>query len=271
LARAIAADLERAGSPVRLADLERHQAIVAAPLSLEVAGHRVFNMPPPTQGLASLMVLGIYDRLGIDEAETFEYVHGIVEASKLAFRVRDRYVGDPAYMSVDPETFLTDEYLTEKAEEIDPRRAVPWPDANPKGDTVWLGAIDSEGRAVSFIQSIYWEFGSGLVLDETGITWQNRGVSFSLDEDHHNVLRPLRRPFHTIQPAMAQLSDGRTRRPDHVVRHHGRRRPTPDPGHAVYALCSPRPGIATVRDGAALALGPHLGRGEHLAQDREPF
>jgi len=74
---------------------------------------------------------------------------------------------------------------------------------------VWMGAVDNEGRAVSFIQSIYWEFGSGTVLDETGITWQNRGTSFSLDPTHHNCLQPHRRPFHTIQPALAHLSDGR--------------------------------------------------------------
>ena len=78
-----------------------------------------------------------------------------------------------------------------------------------KGDTVWLGAIDGEGRAVSFIQSIYWEFGSGLVLPGSGIVWQNRGTSFSLDPAHHNVLKPRRKPFHTIQPALALLDDGR--------------------------------------------------------------
>ena len=86
---------------------------------------------------------------------------------------------------------------------------MPWPEALSKGDTVWLGAVDDQGRAVSFIQSIYWEFGSGTVLDKTGITWQNRGTSFSLDPRHHNCLKPGRRPFHTIQPALARLSDGR--------------------------------------------------------------
>ncbi|MDD9878043.1 MAG: gamma-glutamyltransferase, partial [Magnetovibrio sp.] len=209
LARAIAADLERAGSPLRLADLERHRALRVTPLSLEVAGHRVFNMPPPTQGLASLMVLGIYERLGIDSPETFEYVHGLVEASKRAFRVRDRHIGDPAYMNVEPADFLSPDGLAEMAADIDMAAALPWPDAAQKGDTVWLGAIDGEGRAVSFIQSIYWEFGSGTVLDETGITWQNRGTSFSLDPAHHNCLKPHRRPFHTIQPALARLGDGR--------------------------------------------------------------
>jgi gamma-glutamyltranspeptidase/glutathione hydrolase len=92
---------------------------------------------------------------------------------------------------------------------IDMARAQPWPKAAKPGDTVWLGAIDKDGLAVSMIQSIYWEFGSGLVLPKTGIVWQNRGTSFSLDPSSHNALAPGRRPFHTIQPAMARLDDGR--------------------------------------------------------------
>lgn len=209
LARDIAADLERAGTPLRLEDLERHQAIRLKPLSLDVAGHQVFNMPPPTQGLASLLLLGVYDRLKIQEAETFEFAHGLIEATKRAFRVRDKHITDPTFMTADPREFLKAEALNEMAQDIDSSRALPWPEASSKGDTVWLGAIDKEGRAVSFIQSIYWEFGSGVVLDETGITWQNRGTSFSLDPSHHNCIKPGRRPFHTIQPALARLADGR--------------------------------------------------------------
>ncbi len=209
LARAIAADLARAGSPLTLDDLERHQALLVKPLALQVAGHRLFNMPPPTQGLASLMLLGIYDRLGISEVDGFDYIHGIVESTKRAFRIRDAHVSDPAYMEHEAASFLSSDLLDALAAEIDGEIALPWPEASPRGDTVWLGAVDNEGRAVSFIQSIYWEFGSGTVLEDTGITWQNRGVSFSLDETHHNCLKPYRRPFHTIQPALAHLSDGR--------------------------------------------------------------
>lgn len=209
LADTIAAELQRAGSPVALADLHRHRALRVRPLSVEVAGHRVYNMPPPTQGLASLILLGVFDRLGITEVEGFDFVHGLVESTKRAFRVRDRYVTDPEYMDVEPEIFLSAKFLDTMASEVSPDHALPWPEKAAPGDTVWLGAADSEGRVVSFIQSIYWEFGSGLVLPETGITWQNRGVSFSLDPDHTNSLIPHRRPFHTIQPALAQLSDGR--------------------------------------------------------------
>ena len=112
-------------------------------------------------------------------------------------------------MDAEPASFLAPQHLERMASAVDPTTAAPWPDAPAGGDTVWLGAVDAQGRAVSFIQSIYWEFGSGVVLPETGITWQNRGTSFSLDPAHHNHLQPLRRPFHTIQPALAHLSDGR--------------------------------------------------------------
>lgn len=209
IARSLAKDLEAAGSPLRLHDFERHHALMVKPLEVDVAGHRVFNMPPPTQGLASLILLGVYARLGVREADGFEFVHNLVEATKRAFRVRDRYVTDPKYMDADPTSYLDAEKLDAMASDVDPATALAWPDVTQKGDTVWLGAVDGEGRAVSFIQSIYWEFGSGTVLNETGVTWQNRGTSFSLDPNHHNALAPHRRPFHTIQPALAHLSDGR--------------------------------------------------------------
>lgn len=209
LARSLAADLERLGSPLVLSDLEAQQARTVAPLQTTVRGHHVFNLPPPTQGLASLILLAVYDRLTVSEPEGFDFVHGLVEATKCAFRVRDAWITDPAYMTRPAEGFLRSARLDEMARGIDRYRAAPWPEAGPGGDTVWLAATDDEGRSVSFIQSLYWEFGSGVVLPQSGITWQNRGVSFSLEEAHLNSLRPGRRPFHTIQPALARLSDGR--------------------------------------------------------------
>lgn len=209
LAKSLATDLTDLGSPLRLSDLHEFNASETTPLSTEVSGHRLFNMPPPTQGLASLMVLGIAQHLDLGEPGSFAFVHGILEATKRAFIVRDKYVTDPKYMTVDPADFLDAAFLRSEAAKIDPRKALPWPAPQNAGDTVWLGAIDGEGNAVSFIQSTYWEFGSGIVLPETGIVWQNRGTSFSLDPDHHNRLDPFRRPFHTIQPALAHLSDGR--------------------------------------------------------------
>lgn len=210
LAKAIAADLDKAGSPLALADLERHRALELPPLSVPVGPHTIYNMPPPTQGLAALIILALYERLKVEQSEGFDFVHGLVEATKQAFRVRDKYVTDPAYMTADPADFLKKDALDDMAAAIDRKEAAPWPDADPNGDTVWFGCIDGEGRAVSMIQSLYWEFGSGTVLEETGITWQNRGTSFSLDPHALQALKPGRRPFHTIQPAMGRLADGRT-------------------------------------------------------------
>ncbi len=209
LARTLAADLERVGSPISAEDLARHRARIVTPLSVEVSAGTLYNMPPPTQGLASLMTLAVFDRLGVRHGEGFEHVHGLVEATKRAFLIRDSRVTDPAFMSRDPASFLEPEFLDKEARAIDMSRALPWPQAGAPGDTVWLGAVDSSGRAVSYIQSIYWEFGSGVVLADTGVHWQNRGSSFSLAAEAKDHLVPGRRPFHTLNPAMARLAEGR--------------------------------------------------------------
>ena len=210
LGSAIAADLTRAGSPLSAEDLERHRARVKAPLALPLRPGTAYNFPPPTQGLASLMILGIFERLGVTEAEGFAHLHGLVEASKQAFMVRDREITDPAYMSNPLDRFLAPASLDRTAAAIDPAQALPWPQPPSAGDTVWMGAVDGEGRAVSFIQSVYWEFGSGVVLEETGIQWQNRGSSFKLDDGTLNLLGPGRKPFHTLNPALFLFADGRS-------------------------------------------------------------
>jgi gamma-glutamyltranspeptidase/glutathione hydrolase len=210
LSEDIAADLALAGSPVTLADLQAHRAEQVQPLSVNTSWGKLYNMPPPTQGLASLMILALYDRLAVKDGDFFAHIHGLVEATKLAFRVRDQHVGDPARMTIPAQAFLDDgPTLDRMAASINPKRARPWPWPASPGDTVWFGAMDSRGWAVSAIQSIYFEFGSGVVLPQTGITWQNRGASFSLAEEGPNVLRPGCKPFHTLNPAMAELDDGR--------------------------------------------------------------
>ena len=211
LAQDIAADLDRAGSPVTADDLAAHRALDVTPLSVKLSSGMVWNMPPPTQGLASLMILGLFDRLGVGtaEGERFGHIHGLVECIKQAFLVRNRHVEDPAAMTVDPADFLADADLDARGAAIDRAQALPWPVPAAEGDTIWMGAIDATGNAVSFIQSIYWEFGSGIVLEDTGILWQNRGSSFSLRDGDINRLAPRRRPFHTLNPAMAELADGR--------------------------------------------------------------
>ena len=209
VAREIAADLERIGSPVTRADLAAYEAKLREPLALKLACGTLYNTPPPTQGLASLMLLGLADRLTMREADGFEHVHALVEATKRAFRVRDRYIADFDHLPHPAERYLEPKFLAEEAERIDMRRAAPWPAPAGGGDTVWMGAADASGLVVSYIQSIYWEFGSGCVLPATGVLMQNRGTSFSLDPDATNPLAPGRKPFHTLNPALAVLADGR--------------------------------------------------------------
>lgn len=209
VAEQMATELERVGSPLRASDLASYQAQLVTPLAVRLADATVYNLPPPTQGLAALMILGLFDRLGVTQGEGFAHVHGLVEATKRAFRVRDRVVTDPRRLPADPQGFLEPGTLAALAAEIEPSRALPWPDPAAPGDTIWMGAVDAQGRAVSFIQSVYWEFGSGVVLRNTGVTWQNRGSSFSLDPRALNALEPGRKPFHTLNPSLAHFDDGR--------------------------------------------------------------
>ncbi|OJX81780.1 gamma-glutamyltransferase family protein [Magnetospirillum sp. 64-120] len=210
VARAVADDLKAAGSPLKAEDLARHRSMRRRPLSLALPSGTLFNTAPPTQGLASLILLGVFQRLGVEKSGDFAWVHGLVEATKKAYRVRDAHVTDPHRMSVHATTYLTDPMLDALAEEIDPAQATPWGRQAGDGDTVWLGVIDGQGRAVSYIQSLFHAFGSGVTLPQTGIVWHNRGFSFSLDPEHRNSLEPRRKPFHTLSPALARLKDGRT-------------------------------------------------------------
>jgi len=212
LARDMARDLAAAASPVALADLQAHRAAWREPLSIAHSRGTLYNTPPPTQGLVSLMILGILDALHVERVDPHgaQYVHLCVEAVKQAFAVRDRHVTDPAYMTVDARSLLEPARIAEAAARIDPERAAPWGAGRGPADTVWMGAIDAEGRAVSFIQSLYHEYGSGVVLAGSGVNWQNRGCSFSLDASALNALAPGRKPFHTLNPALALLADGRT-------------------------------------------------------------
>ncbi|MBI3045625.1 MAG: gamma-glutamyltransferase family protein [Betaproteobacteria bacterium] len=212
LARAIARDLAAAGSPLAPGDLERHRAKLVRPLVLRHSLGTVYNLPPPTQGLASLLILGMLDALEVGSAGPAgaDYVHLAVEATKRAFGVRDHCITDPAYMTVDAQALLAPGKIRELAANVDCGRAARWGAGKAPSDTVWMGVVDGAGRAVSMIQSLYHEFGSGVVLEETGINWQNRGCSFSLDPAALNSLRPGRKPFHTLNPALAVLNDGRT-------------------------------------------------------------
>ncbi len=209
LAADIAEDLAEAGSPVTAADLAAHRATTPAPLSAAIHGAELYNTAPPTQGIASLLILLLSARLPM-VPETASHLHGIVEATKQAFLWRDQHCGDPTYAEEEAQALLNDVgRLKAMVAAIRGDRALPWPQPSHPGDTCWFAAADGEGRVVSCIQSTYFEFGSGVVGARTGITWQNRGSSFRLAPDGWNALRPGRKPFHTLNPALAVMEDGR--------------------------------------------------------------
>lgn len=210
LAASMASDLEALGSPLRLSDFHAYCAQRVTPLEVSLADASVYNLPAPTQGMASLMIIAIYQRLKAAEPNGFGHLHGVIEATKRAFMLRDQYVTDPARVPGSLQALLSDERIGAEAAQITPSQALPWPHQAEKGDTIWMGTVDNQGRAVSFIQSIYWEFGSGVVLPESGVLWQNRGISFSLDPEALRGLAPGRKPFHTLNPALARFNDGRT-------------------------------------------------------------
>ncbi|MCI4666297.1 MAG: gamma-glutamyltransferase family protein [Neomegalonema sp.] len=211
LGAALGDGAEAVGSPLRRSDFEAYRARRVAPAEVDLEDGSVFNMPPPTQGPSSLMILKIFEALGGASAfaeESVGYVHALVEATKRAFILRNAALGDPERMGEAWREWLTPEAAAHEAGAIDLSRAAAWPHPTAPGDTVWLGAIDADGTAVSYIQSIYWEFGSGVVPAGTGVALQNRGASFTLSEGP-NALAPGRLPFHTLNPALAQMKDGR--------------------------------------------------------------
>jgi oxamate amidohydrolase len=210
IAREVAADLNAVGSPLSRDDLHRFRASAAEPLSIVLDAATLFNTPPPTQGLAALLILALFARLSVKQAESFDHIHGLIEATKRAFLLRDRVIGDPDRLPHGVGRYLDARFLDAEVLKIDRRKAAAWsPSTAATGETVWMGAADGSGLVVSYIQSLYWEFGSGVVLPRTGVLMQNRGASFSLDGAALNALEPGRLPFHTLCPALALLRDGR--------------------------------------------------------------
>lgn len=213
LAHAIAADLAAIGSPVSTRDLVEHVVGQTAPISLSLPGiGRYYTTAAPTQGLATLYILGQFAQrpAGIDDDLGADYVHYLVESTKQSFRLRDRLIRDPQDMpALDLAQALSTDTLSQMAAQIDLDTAMSWAGAGDMSDTTWFGVIDGEGRAVSCIQSLYHEFGSGVVLPQSGICWQNRGSSFTLDAEHPRALKPGRLPFHTLCPSLVRFDDGR--------------------------------------------------------------
>lgn len=203
LADAIVAHARNTGGAITKADLAAHKTDWVEPIGTRYRDVELFEIGPNGQGIGALMALGILRQfdlpsMGVDSADA---VHLQLEAMKLAFADLREHVADPDFMKVEVAHLLDDDYLASRAALIDPRRAGVARAGDPhSGGTVYLTAADKNGMMVSFIQSNFKGFGSGVVVPGTGIALQNRGCGFSTVEGHPNQVAPGKRPFHTIIP-----------------------------------------------------------------------
>ncbi|MBI3067688.1 MAG: gamma-glutamyltransferase family protein [Betaproteobacteria bacterium] len=204
LAEKMVAHSHECGGALSMDDLAAPSADWVEPISHSYRGYALHEIPPNGQGIGALIALGILENFDMEAVpvDSADSLHLQIEAIKLAFADIYRYVTDPAAMSVSPGELLDREYLRTRARLIDMKRAGnPQHGVPGKGGTVYLTAADASGMMVSYIQSNYMGFGSGVVVPGTGISLQNRGAGFSLERGHANVVAPRKRPFHTIIPA----------------------------------------------------------------------
>jgi gamma-glutamyltranspeptidase/glutathione hydrolase len=212
IAGAIANYMRANGGFITLEDLASTKSDWVEPISTNYRGYQVYEIPPNGQGITALITLNILE--GFDLAalrsQPSQYYHTLIEATKLAFADRNRYIADPAFSKVPVAELLSKEYAAKRRALIDPKKALDSPppgDINLGSDTTYFTVVDKDGNAVSFINSLFDSFGSGIVAGDTGIIMQNRGTAFSLDPKHPNVIAPGKRPFHTIIPAMVFKDD----------------------------------------------------------------
>ena len=209
IAERICAYLGQQGGLLTPDDFARNRPDWVTPITSTYRGKTACQLPPNTQGFTALQILNILD--GLDVAalgdRSAAYVHTLAEAARLAFEDRDRYLTDPDFLDIPLDRLLSAERAAELRARLDPSRKGT-PDAAPTGGgTCYLAAVDDTGTAVSLIQSVYFDFGSGVVAGDTGVLLQNRGSFFSLDPAHPNRLEPGKRTFHTLIPALL-LEDG---------------------------------------------------------------
>ena len=206
----IIAYLKAKGGVHTLDDFDAQRSEYVDPIESTFCGHRVLELPPNGQGVNALVILNILTTLGLDFSTLSEAdrVHYLAEATKLGYGTRDAFVGDPAQTKVDVAWLLSDDYAKACADKIAADRSLPQrPIDLPKHkDTIYLCVVDSDGNAISFINSIFATFGGGLMTEKTGVLLHNRAASFTLEEGHPNMLAGGKRPMHTIIPGM--LLDG---------------------------------------------------------------
>lgn len=209
IAAALVRQSQAQGGAHTLADFAGYVPEWVEPISMDYHGVTLHEIPPNGQGIAALIALGILRHVDLTEhhADSIEARHLQIEAMKLAFADVYRHVAEPSAMAMSAADLLSPDYLAERARLIDPKRAQDFQAGNPaKGGTIYLTAADESGMMVSFIQSNYMGFGSGVVVPEWGLSLQNRGHAFSLDPGSANVVAPGKRPFHTIIPGF--VTDG---------------------------------------------------------------
>ncbi len=200
LAERIDAYSREFGGYITAEDLAAYAPQWVDPISVNYRGYDVWELPPNGQGLIVLMTLGMLGSSSFSGRDHIDTYHLPIEAMKLGMIDGGRYITDPGMMPVPAESLLTEEYLAQRRSLIGERAALPEPGTPRRGGTVYLATADGDGNMVSWIQSNYEGFGSGLVVPGTGIALQNRGNSFSLDRNHANCLAPGKKTYHTIIP-----------------------------------------------------------------------
>lgn len=212
-ARRIIEAIEEKGGKLQMSDLASHKGEWVTPVSANYRGYDVYELPPNSQGIAALQMLNVLEAYPLADMgrDSAGFWHLFVEAKKLAYEDRAKFYADPQFSEAPLDDLLSDAYADERRELIDPERAamsLPPGSPPPHGDTTFLVTADGDGMMVSFIQSNYWEFGSGIVPEGAGFALQNRGYTFSMEPGHANVYAAGKRPFHTIIPAF--LMQGET-------------------------------------------------------------
>ena len=188
------------GGLLRKSDLAKYKAEWVEPIKTSYKGYEINEIPPNGHGIVALMALNIMENLDVKTHEDGDTVHKQIEAMKLAFVDGQRYISDSRYMKVTKEELLSKEYAKKRSELINQSAIMPQYGDPSCGGTVYLCTADGEGNMVSFIQSNYCGFGSGIVVPNTGIALHNRGSNFNLDENSENCIAPNKKPYHTIIP-----------------------------------------------------------------------
>jgi gamma-glutamyltranspeptidase/glutathione hydrolase len=211
VAEDIVAELNALGGLHTLDDFAAQRASYVAPISVAYRGVELWELPPSNQGIVALMVLRMLERIGLPaDPVSAERYHVQLEAARLAFAMRDTFVADPDMADVPVEYLLSDAVIDGLAGRVDRKRRGEdlQPLSQPPGsDTVYFALVDENGMAVSFINSLYDEFGTGIVAARTGVVLHNRGKGFVCDPAHRNCIAPRKRPMHTLVPAMV-MKDG---------------------------------------------------------------